>query len=213
MTEVRTAICVAALTLVAACGREPVEWACPDVGDGDLVLTEIRGSQQEVDGADWIEIYNASGADVDLHGLHAYIRRLDGSNPRTIIVRDRDVVVGAGDYAVLGGVSRDATPEHVDYGYADDFPVDLYDTAAVDLLACDEEIDQIVYRNLPGDGTHALDGSIDPDTERNSDDAYWCTDARLSADGERVGTPGEHNRACPGESSDDSGEGRGGDDV
>lgn len=205
MLALRTTCWLSLWVAIAACGREPLEWTCPDVDAGELVLTEIRGPQLEGDAPDWFEVYNASGEELDLRGAHVFIQRLDGSSPRTIIVRDSEVIVGAGEYAVLGNAPRGETPDHIDYGYADDFSVDLYDTAAVEITACGEEIDQVSYRNLPREGSHAFDGALEPDAGENSDRDRWCTDGQLFGDGDLVGTPGASNRECP--AGDEGGEG------
>jgi hypothetical protein len=190
----------AAVFTVAACGREPLEWVCPDVGYGGLVLTELRGPQTGSDDPDWIEIYNASGRDLDLYGTQFFIQRLNGNNPRTILVRDPGVILGAGEYAVLGRAFPGEEPAHIDYGYADDFPVSLYDTAVLEVRACGETIHRVVYENLTRSGTLALDGSLEPSADLDSDTralgAPWCDDRELQADTGQIGTPGERNRAC-----------------
>jgi hypothetical protein len=192
----------AAVLAVAACGREPLEWVCPDVGYGGLVLTEIRGPQTGSDDADWFEIYNASGRELDLYGTQFFIRRLNGDNPRTIIVRDPGVIVGAGEYAVLGRAFPGEEPAHIDYGYADDFPVSLYDTAAIDILGCGELVDRVEYRGLPRNGSLGFDGALEPSADLNAlaeadtAESHWCLDIELQADTGQIGTPGERNRAC-----------------
>ncbi len=197
MSRLHTIFVILATIAAAACGREPLDWACPDVGPGELILTEIRGPQTGSEAQDWFEFYNASGQELDLYGAQFFIRRLDGSNPRTIIVREPGVMVEAGDYFVLGNAAPGDEPDHVDYGYARDFPVDLYDTAAIDITACGEQIDQVVYRNLPREGTLSFDGAREPSGEANSDAALWCPDVQLSGDSGLVGTPGAPNRECP----------------
>ena len=191
------------LVMAAACGREPLDWVCPDVGYGDLVLTEIRGPQTGSDSPDWFEIYNASDRPLDLYGAQFFIRRLNGENPRTIIVRDESVVVEPGAYVVLGQTFPGEEPAHIDYGYAQDFPVGLYDTAAIDILACGEVIDRVEYRRLPRDASLALDGALEPSADVNQsasdggEDSSWCADPELQADTGLVGTPRESNRVCP----------------
>ena len=182
--------------LAAACGRGPLEFVCPNVDYGDLVVTEIRGPQTGSDDPDWFEVYNATGREIDLYGTQFFIRRLNGNNPRTIIVREPNVYVGPGQYIVLGRALPGQEPSFMGYGYADDFPVSLYDAAAIDVSACGQLVDQMVYRSLPRDGSLAFDGALDPDADRTSEESNWCSDAELQADSGLIGTPGERNRAC-----------------
>ena len=193
----RAILFVSAMVVAAACGREPLEWACPEVDYGDLVLTEIRGPQTGSDDEDWFEIHNATDRDIELYGTQFFIRRLNGDNPRTIVVRETGIFIGPGEYAVLGQVFPGEEPAYIKYGYANDFPVGLYDTAAIDILACGEQIDQVTYRGLTRAGSLAFDGARDPDADLTSDESLWCNDVELQVGSGLVGTPGERNRACP----------------
>ena len=75
-----------------------------DMLDGDLVITEIMfnpafGSDSS---SEWIEILNASGVSVDLNGL--IIMETGGSDSEIT----ESVVIGAGEYAVLGVSTGDS---------------------------------------------------------------------------------------------------------
>jgi hypothetical protein len=191
---------------------------CPDLAAGDLVVTELRGKQPTpADGAptdtggQWIELYNASGATIDLRGLHVRPRLLDGSSQPVIIVR-QSLPVEAGGYVVLGGSEAvDEPPATFDYNWYPDFSSadsstdvdsaaedrDLFDAAALDLEACEVRIDRIVYDDLPALGTYSLNGA--PDADRNDMDAEWCNDLIDDADPSTVGlpgTPGSGNHPC-----------------
>lgn len=195
-------MCAATLGVaLAGCVREPLEQICPAVAPGDLVITEIRGPQSGSDTwGEWIELYNASSGAIDLEGLQVRVRRLDGGADATIIVRLPGISVGAGEYIVLGKFVPQEEPDHVDYGYVVDMESDLYDSAAVEIMACDVEIDQAIYRNLPSQGTWALDGAITPTAEANDDDAAWCNDDVDIMDPMELGipgTPGAMNLVCP----------------
>lgn len=193
---------LAGLALVAGCARDPLAVDCPAVPTGDLVVTEVRGPQSGDDTyGEWIEIHNAGSAPADIAGLEVAITRLDGSSENVFFVRDH-VVVEAGDYVVLGRQPASARGSHVDYGYAADLDSDLYGTAAVTLSACGEQIDQIVYRNLPRKGTYALDGATEPRADANDMERNWCVDDTVVDDDDSdgtvgvVGTPGERNTPC-----------------
>lgn len=194
-------IAAAALLLVSACSRDPLEVPCPQVAAGEIVVTEIRGPQSgDDDYGEWIELYNASGGSLDLQGALITLTTLDGSTQGEILVREPDVSVPGGGYVVLGRSLPGEEPEHVDYGYAQDFDRELYDSAAIDVFDCDELVDRAIYRNVPRTGTLALDGKIDPPTaEANDDESSWCVDDTEDAMSEESGirgTPRERNRPC-----------------
>ena len=180
--------------LAAACARDPLPEACPDVVAGDLVISEIRGPQSG--GADtlgqWIEIYNASGHSVALEGLTLRFQHLDGSGDVSILVRDAHEV-DVGSYATLGRFPAGSEPPYVTYGFLDDFDANLYSAGAIDVRACDALIDRTSYRSLPTTGTLALDGTNDPDATVNDDPASWCNDT--SGVG-HPGSPQERNPPC-----------------
>lgn len=196
---VRLAWACALLVADGACHREPEPYVCPDVGPGDLVITELRGPQASPNSLpQWIEIANVSGNDLDLAGLHLQLSRRDGSGPLDLIVRFKRDLIDA-DYYVLGFVPDDMREGGVDYGLAGDHDGDLYVDGLLALTACGEVIDEIQYENLPDAGTRSL-GVSPPDAEANDDDDVWCTDA-TPQDGPMTelglpGTPGEANRPC-----------------
>ena len=108
-------------TTAAACARPPSGQICPAAGAGDLVITEVRGSQ--ADGADtfgqWIELTNRSGGELDIHGLSISLRAKNGDTPSDILVRE-SLVVPDGGRVVLGHHKPDEVPEFVDYTFFSD---------------------------------------------------------------------------------------------
>jgi hypothetical protein len=181
--------------IAAGCVREPATSECPDLATGDLVITEIRGPQNDPLGA-WIELYNASGASIDLQGTKVRFRKRDGSAETDILVR-RSVEVAAGAYVVLGlfDDSDGMRPAYVDYGFAVDFHATWLSAAAVDVEACGQLVDRAIYDSLPDMGTFSL-GTQPPDATSNDLPASWCTDA--TAVGTTFpGTPQHMNIACP----------------
>lgn len=202
---------VAIAGVLAGCSRDALDGACPDVSAGELVVTEVRGDQSGTDGyGQWIELYNASPAAVDLRGLEVHVQRVDGGADGHLLVRET-VTLAAGGYAVLGRFPPTATPDHVDYGYVlpcedtasgcGDYWLDtnLYDAAGVDLNVCGERIDRAIYRDLPSRGSWALSGAAAPDAAANDDEAGWCVDDAEDSSSEQLGirgTPGEANPSC-----------------
>ena len=168
---------------------------------GDLITTEIRGPQTGADGyGEWIEIYNRSAAAVQLTGLKVMIAEVDGSSTSVFVVRDEDVEVAAGEYVVFGRVVPGTEPEHVDYGYADEYDDELPNVASVDLIACGRLVERTIYRNLPERGTYSFSGAFEPpDDAENDDEDNWCVneteDVETPINGVR-GTPGERNPPC-----------------
>jgi hypothetical protein len=200
--RVRVATVLGGLVL-SGCAREQEPFFCPDVGEGELIITEIRGSQEGPDTwGQWIELHNPTDRDLDLFGLRVSMRPLDGDEPDVILVRAEGIALPAGGYAVLGRFDDDARPEHVDYGFQVDLESSLLPASQVTVTACGVITDRVLYRRLPGLGSLSLDGATAPDAEFNDDETVWCDDAtEPSPDGPQTelgvpGTPGEANRPC-----------------
>jgi len=197
--------CSIAFAAGLCCARAPLERICPALAPGDLVVTEIRGKQDDVDTyGEWIELYNATDEPIPLGGISVNLIKLDGSGDFHFLVRDPDVEIAARDYAVLSGTVAADKP-FTTYAFGDEEDASLYDGAFVEIYSCEDEVDRMLYRSLPDQGTWSLDGASEPDAEDNdsTDDPIWCVDA-TPADpmGPMIefgirGTPGEANRPCP----------------
>ena len=196
-----------ALAFAAAlsCARAPLERICPDLQVGDLVVTEIRGKQADVDTyGEWIELYNATDETIALGGISVDLYKLDGSGDFHFIVRDADVEIPPRGYAVLAGAVA-ADKNFTSYAYDGDEHGSLYAGAFIEVYSCEREIDSMLYRALPDLGTLNLDGAAEPDAEENNstDDPIWCADTTPADPNEPQielgirGTPGEANRPCP----------------
>ena len=182
-----------------ACVRDPLPSSCPELAAGDLVVTEIRGSQAG-SYRQWIEIYNASDVDVPVAGLRVTLTQFDGVGSQTFVVRDEALELAAGAYLVLGS-GDPAALDYIDYDYSADLPGDLYPGATLELTSCRTVVDTLIY-NLPAEGTLALDGAAEPDATANDDSkAGWCVDDRASEGPQTQigirGTPGGANPPCP----------------
>jgi hypothetical protein len=191
--------------LSSACEREPLDLVCTEMGVGDLAISELRGNQSGTDTwGQWIELYNPSAAEVSLRGLTLTLRQLDGTGEKSIRIRDDSLVVASGGRVVLGRFSNDDLPAHVDYGYEGDFSSDLYRDGLLQVFSCDQEIDRIVYHDLPSLGTLSFDGALALTAASNDEEADWCVDDTPAEAGDGgttmvgvPGTPREANRACP----------------
>ncbi len=201
------------LLLVAACVRPPLADGCPDLAEGDLVISEMRGPQSG-SYRQWIEVYNPTDAPIPANGLRFEFTRLDGSNFFTFFVRDEALSIAPGGSIVIGGGAPEEHP-YIDYDYTGDHhsttpgkendPSDLYGAGTLDLSVCGLPLDHIFY-TLPSEGTLSLDGSAPPDAATNDTanadkDDGWC--ANLSpGEGPQTGiglngSPGEANPPCP----------------
>jgi hypothetical protein len=193
------------LSTAGGCVNEPLPCLI-DVGEGELVITEIRGPQRPDDTrGQWFELFNATDRRLDLAGLRGTIRPLDGGAvdgklALTFMVRE-PLPVEPGAYVVLGTLPIDPVrrPE-VDYSFNDDFrrkpprveeatggvvelppdenadPRDLFGNARLQFHACDQLVDELVYLALPTAGTLSYDGAAVPDAVDNDDLSRWCTD-------------------------------------
>lgn len=180
---------------LTACVRDPEQEICPDIGLGDLVITEIGGPQTGNETLrPFIELYNASGQTIDLNGLRVRFRRLTGDEVGRFLVR-REVPAAPGSYTVLGLDFDEDHEAYVDYGFNLDFHASWPGSAAVDVYACDTQIDQIRYDSLPKTGTYSL-GANPPTEEANDLPAMWCTDSTANV-GSFPGTPQRENTPCP----------------
>jgi hypothetical protein len=192
---VRKGLAVLCLVAAAACTRDPADAVCPDISKGDLVITEIGGPQTGMEALKpWIELYNASGATIDLSGIRIRFRRLTGDEIGSAVVR-REVSAAAGAYTVFGLDLDESDQTYLDYGFAADFHSSWPTSAAVDIYACDEVIDQMKYDSLPKTGTYSL-GAMPPTEESNDFPAMWCTDTTANVNS-FPGTPQRANTACP----------------
>lgn len=184
----RVALSVSCM-LAAGCARDPAEQVCPELGTGDLVVTELRGNQTGNDLLKpYVELYNASGHEVDLLGTKVRFRKKDGSGEVPILVR-RSVTVPTGGYVVLGLEDDADRSPYVDYGFAADFQQGFLSAAFIDVETCSQLVDRMQYDSLPKTGSYSL-GAMPPSADTNDLPTSWCTDPSM-------GSPQQVNVACP----------------
>lgn len=170
----------------AGCFRDEATAVCADVAPGELVISEIHGDR----GTAWVELYNASGAAIDLAGTRVLFRKTDGSGDIITMVR-RPLTVEASAYTVLGYAGDDQRPDFIDYGFLADWRGARWlANAAIDVEVCGTRIDRVLYSALPVMGSYSL-GTMPPSAEANDLATSWCNDTS------ETGTPRQANQPCP----------------
>jgi hypothetical protein len=123
------------------------------------------------------------------------ISKTSGEGRLVVPVRRTGIEVKAQSYVVLGRVRDDARPDHVAYGFIDDFTPDLYTNGIIDVLSCGELVDRLLYFNLPDKGTLAFDGDLALTAAANDEASAWCNDDRVDGSAAQ-GTPAGKNLSC-----------------
>ena len=167
---------------------------------GDLVITEVMYDPYcSGDDCEWIEIYNASGLEVNLFGLRIQDSALSEGTQGVIM---DDLVVADGEYAVLGRGDAAgwpyATPATAHYGSSPG----LNNTGDFAALANSTEVlDQTAtYPNL-GTADDGMSWKLDPtllDAVSNDMAANWCLSTVVfdsPAGTDEFGSPGAANEA------------------
>lgn len=163
---------------------------------GDLVITEVMANPAGMDtGQEWFEIYNASSAAIDLAGLTLEYHKSDGSEEHAHVMDE--LVIEAGDYLVLGGMTAELKPAYVDYGFGNDLGAFLNGGAVLALRCGDAVIDETTYPDAESDDGIAfgLDGNVAPNSVANDDAANFCP-ATVEFASQMFGSPGESNEPC-----------------
>lgn len=180
-------------TTVTVTSTTPVSASAP----GDLVISEIMNNPAAVNDneGEWFEVYNPTGAPIDLQGLvldDAVATHTVGSS----------VIVQPGEYAVLGANADTAANGGItiDYLYA---TIKLQNSAGGLTLrtAANVVIDVVTYDEASGLDPDGASRSLDPKSlsaAMNDTDQHWCaaTSFITGSAGDK-GTPGKPNDACP----------------
>lgn len=162
--------------LLASCGESGVGVVeCP-VAPGEVVITEILVDPEGAnEGAQWIEIFNASGRDLDLRGVSLVL-----GDKRTTIRGDAPVVLFPGTYGVL--TSGSAVPDAL-WSYGDRLGTMTKGGGTVSLRCGDgTSVASICYGEACGEGfvtpsegkSWALTGGITPTAEAAEDLENWA---------------------------------------
>jgi hypothetical protein len=197
------------------------EWVDEDfVSAGGLVLTELQvDGALGVQGLQWFEVYNASGAQLSLDGWQVVVTT--GGAPSGFFVSpDAGLALAAGDYAVFcqdadalvasaPSVTCDYEYATADNGYADS----VWGADQVESLALDSssgslrfDLDSATIDDVTwdaGTGWPVATGAslnLEPtllDATSNDLSASWCAaTAAYSTDGLAFGSPGGVNESC-----------------
>ncbi|MEO7736232.1 MAG: lamin tail domain-containing protein, partial [Kofleriaceae bacterium] len=199
------AVLTCAASLATACGPGgATRDGCPaPLSPGALVITEVFADVKATSagggsdaGKEWFEIYNASGAAIDLAGIAITHSRPDGSKPSTHVLGA--AVIAPGQFFTLGNATPALLPAYLDYGYGTDLG-ELFNTEGGRLaLACgDREIDRASYAQIVPGHARELTAAALPEYQLNDDPASWCeATAREFAPG-NFGTPGAASDCQP----------------
>ena len=164
---------------------------------GDIVVTEFMNDSDAVSDTvgEWLELYNSTGADIDLNG---WTLKDDGSNSHTFTT---SIIVPAGSYFVMGRGADSAVNGGVnlDHSYGDGvFTLSNSEDEIILLSPSSVEIDRIVYGvgGFP-DGGPGFSISLDPNQLAGDNNlaANWCLSTSVFGAGD-YGTPGVENDAC-----------------
>lgn len=181
---------------LAACAPEVARGEPCRGAPGELVFTEVFADPLGPDaGREWIEVFNPTAAPVELAGLSLRHSREDGSRTKVHVLRP--LVLGAGEYLVLGNAPPELTPPHVGYGYGVELG-ELQNGAPGRLeLACGPVVlDEIVYRPVRPSRSLALDGGDPPDALANDQPGRWCDTSAREVEPGAFGSPGSANEDC-----------------
>lgn len=194
--DMRALLLALAATGAAGCRPSSAPATCQDpLAAGDLVITEVFPEPSGGSG-EWLEIYNAAGHPVDLHGLTVTNSRPDGSQGKSHVMREQ--TIAPEQYFTLGNMPADDTAPYVDYGYGADLG-DLYNTGGGKLvLACGATtIDAARYDGIKPGHSLELTAARPPDAMVNDDPASWCVSTATEFTPGNFGTPGEDNDCEP----------------
>ena len=201
--EMRRA-CLAAATLLAACGPDDTSGPCKDsLLAGDLVITEVfadyaapTGGTGTDDGKEWFEIYNNAERPVSLKGMTIVHSRPDGAMAKSHVMAD--ITIAPGQYFTLGNATSDLVPPYVDYGYSNQLG-DFYNSGGGKLaLKCGSaELDAAIYEGVRAGRSRQLTAQQPPDYTLNDDPAMWCEAKDSEFEQSNFGTPGQENDCTP----------------
>ena len=163
------------------------------ISEGTVFFTEVMADPAAVSDkrGQYLELYNAASKDVDLVGWTLV------DNLGNTVTIDESFVIGAREYAVLGGEGSKSLNGGVDVDLVyDSSTLNLAYAGKVKLFLDTENIATVRWRDW--DMSEGVAMGLDPDElyyGASQDDDQWCA-ASSELSGGDYGTPGEANDAC-----------------
>ena len=175
------------------------EYLVPDIPaepDSDLVITEIMYDPSDGvadDKGEWLEIYNATGDDIDINGY----RLADAGGNMHIIQNGGPLMVAAGAYFVFGVNFYESENGGVEVDYLLPYAIFQLDNSADEVILMDKfgmELDRVEYAE--GQGWPVASGAslslIHPNLDNNVA-GNWALAATAWGATANLGTPGSEN--------------------
>lgn len=192
-----SALCVS--LLLSGCTAEPVSSLCGgSIVAGDLAISEIFPNPDGGDGdgfGEYVELYNASSAPIDLEGLRLVASRLDGDDAKGHVIGK--LSIEPGQYLVLVNAPADEMPVFANYTYGASLGALRNSNGRIALGCGSETIDEAVYETSADGKAIELDGASPPDSVRNDDMTSWCEAIHeITSMAGNYGTPGAPNMTC-----------------
>jgi Lamin Tail Domain len=190
-----TLMCALGLSLLACGGTPPASDNCKGRKAGDLVLTELMIDPDGVDtGAEFIELHNTLGTELNLAGFTLEVKKGDGSAAKSHNIRAG--TVAAKGYFVAADIRSGPNPQYVNYSYAETLGSMNNSDGIVTLRCGTTLIDTFKYTSSTPAKSKSYDGAKPLEAIANDDEASWCTGATVYT-GANEGTPGIANANCP----------------
>lgn len=191
--------CTALLVLfLSGCGDGGSTQACASLKAGDLVITEAMVDPAGTDtGNEWFEVYNTTGAAIDLKGLTLFASAADGTSAKTHVVRAGTAQPGG--YFTFGDVRSGANPTWVGYSYNNSLGALPNANGAVGLKCGTTELAKFTWLAATASGhSLQLDATVNPSPERAAVAANYCPapESLSPYSGTNYGTPGGENAIC-----------------
>lgn len=188
----------AALLALGGCGPGTSTQQCASLKAGDLVITEVMADPAGTDtGNEWFEVYNTTGAAIDLKGLTLFASAADGTGAKTHVVRAGTAQPGA--YFTFGDVRSGANPAWIGYSYNNALSALPNSNGAVGVKCGTTELAKYVWA-AAADSEHSrqLDATVNPSAERAAVATNYCPapESLTPYSGTNYGTPGGENAIC-----------------
>lgn len=186
------------LLVLSACGSSSTGTTelCKGRKAGDLVVTEIMLDPAGTDtGAEWFEIYNTLGTDIDLKGMVLFTRDTDGSGAKSHTIKAG--TIKAQSYFTFGDVRSGALPSYISYTYADSLGSFGNARGVVGIKCGTTTFDEFTWtRAAKVDRSRSFDPTAMKTAMNNDDETKWCDSSGNVFAGTSQGTPGAENAVC-----------------